>query len=107
MVDNKKPELTEDKIAQDFGYPNAEVRQLSNQLVTLGWKLSLGDASVRDEYYATLDEALANGWSPDMLDGQQEVMVGAELHKEMREKHKALQEAARLSRLPGDGLLDS
>jgi hypothetical protein len=113
MVDNNKPtteqeflnSLTDEK-AQRFGYPSAEVYRLEHELVTLGRKLNLGDESVRGEYYATLDKALTKGWSPDMLDGQQEVMVGGKLYKEMFERYKALQ-AARPCRLPGDGLLDS
>jgi hypothetical protein len=53
--------------------------------------LSLGEEHNWDEYYALLDEALAKGWNPNRLDGQQEVMVGWELQEEMIAKYEAVQ----------------
>ena len=98
MVNDNKP-LTEEEIiasvtdesAREDGYPSREVYLLQRRLIKLGWKLSLGDKSVHNEYYQLLDEAIAKGWTPFMLDGQQEVMVGKELNLEMYEKYEAYQ----------------
>jgi hypothetical protein len=97
MVDNNSKPMTRqelldamtDEDAQNSGYPSVEVFRLEFQLVNLGWALSDGDESVHDEYYALVDEMLAKGWSPELLDGQQEVMIGGKLYKEMFEKYKA------------------
>jgi hypothetical protein len=96
MVDNNQP-MTEEEIlasvtdesARADGYPSKEVYLLQRKMVKLGWKLNLGDKRVRDEYLATLNEALAKGWTPYMLDGQQEAMVGEELNIEMYNKYEA------------------
>jgi hypothetical protein len=90
MVDSK-PKRTEDEIAQLLGYPSAAIRRISDELVQLGWALSEGDESVRRAYYAKLDEALAKGWTPFMLDGQQEVMLGTELSNELYDKYETYQ----------------
>ena len=98
MVDDNKL-LTEEEIialvtdesAQEDGYPSREVYLLQRKLVKLGWKLSLGDKSVHNEYYAVVEEALAKGWTPFMLDGQQEVMLGTELSNELYDKYEAYQ----------------
>ena len=90
MVDNK-PKRTEDEIARLLGYPSAEVRRISDELIKLAWALSEGNESIRKAYYAKLDEAFAKGWTPYMLDGQQEVMVGKELNLEMYDKYEAYQ----------------
>jgi hypothetical protein len=95
MVDHHKPtteqeflaSMTEEK-ARDMGYPSLEIFMLQRKLVNLGWSLSDGDESVREDYYTTLDEALTKGWTPEMLDGQQEMFVGEKLYKEMLAKHK-------------------
>jgi hypothetical protein len=99
MVDNKhKPTTTQefldaytDEQARKSGYPSAEVYRMEHKLVILGWKLSLGDKSVHDEYYTLLDEALAKGWDPTRLDGEQEVKMGWTLQEEAIEKYEALQ----------------
>jgi hypothetical protein len=88
MVD-KKPKLTDDEVAQALGYPNAEVRRLSNELVNLGWALKAGDESVRGAYDKALNKALNKGWTPDMLDGEQELFVGEELYQQMYDKYEA------------------
>jgi hypothetical protein len=91
MVDNQAKTDEQKRLEQwvlSQGYPNMETYQLEDELVKLGWALSDGDESVRDAYYALLDEMFTKGWNPRLLDGQQEVMVGEKLYKEMLAKHK-------------------
>jgi hypothetical protein len=90
MVDNK-PKRTEDEIAQLLGYPSDAIRRMSYELVHLGWALSEGDESVRNQYNAKLEEALAKGWTPFMLDGQQEIMLGDKLSNELYDKYETYQ----------------
>jgi hypothetical protein len=97
MVDNKKSpkqefldSMTEEK-ARVMGYPSLEIFMLQEKLITLGYKIHHGDERFRDEYYSLLDEALAKGWTPSMLDGQQEMWLGTELYAGMFEKYEAYQ----------------
>ena len=89
MVDNQQKSEGEKRIEEWVlcqGYPDMETYRLEGELVKLGWALSDGDESVRDEYYAIVDKVFAKGWTPYLLDGQQEVMLGIPLSLELYDR---------------------